>query len=186
MPTTIIRVATAADAAPLCAIYAPIVRDTAITFETEPPAVEKIERRIAETLPLFPWLIAEQNGLVVGTAYASAHRERPAYRWSVNTSVYLAPEARGSGVGRALYVKLLGILSEQGFHSAFAGIAMPNDASVGLHKAMGFEPVGTYKEVGFKHGQWRDVSWWRLGLSVAPADPKDPVPFAAIVPQVGM
>jgi len=173
-----IRVAQPSDAEAMAAIYAPIVRDTTISFEVEPPTAAEMARRIGATLATHPWLVAERDGLVIGYAYAGRHRDRAAYRWSVDVSAYIDECARRSGAGRALYEKLIAILKRQGFHAAFAGIALPNEPSVGLHEAAGFRPVGIYKEVGFKHGQWRDVGWWRLELSRAPHEPIEPIAFA--------
>lgn len=176
-----IRVATASDADVLAAIYAPIVRDTAISFESEAPTPEEMARRIALTLETHPWLVAEREGKVAGYAYASRHRDRASYRWSVDVSAYVDERARRCGVGRALYEQLIAILKRQGFHAAFAGIALPNAPSVGLHEALGFRPIGIYKEVGFKHGAWRDVGWWRLSLSDDTAAPGEPVSFSDLL-----
>jgi len=178
-----IRVATAADADQIQAIYAPIVLDTTISFEDEPPTVDEIARRIAGTLPTHPYLVCEENGRVLGYIYASVFRARAAYRWSVETTVYVDGRTHRRGVGRALYQALLPILRRQGFHGAFAGIALPNANSVGLHEALGFRPVGVYQDVGFKHWQWRDVGWWRLGLSDGPPA-AEPLSFAALVDEV--
>lgn len=175
-----IRVARESDAESVAAIYGPIVRDTAISFEVEPPAPQEMARRILATLATHPWLVAERDGQVIGYAYAGRHRDRAAYRWSVDVSAYVDARARRTGVGRDLYERLIAILRRQGFHSAYAGIALPNEPSVGLHEAAGFRPLGIYKEVGFKHGQWRDVGWWRLGLSDASDEPAEPVAFAAL------
>ena len=174
----IIRVAAASDSEALAAIYAPVVRDTTISFEVEPPVPDEMARRIAATLPAYPWLVAEREERVIGYAYAGRHRDRAAYRWSVDVSAYVDANARRCGVGRALYQTLFAILRRQGFHAAFAGIALPNAASVGLHEALGFQLVGIYQQVGFKHGQWRDVGWWRLALSEDPGEPAEPVSFA--------
>ncbi len=172
-----LRPASPSDGSAFAAIYGPIVRDTAISFETEPPSAEVMAERVARLLPTHPWIVAEWDGRILGYAYAGPHRERPAYRWSVDVTPYVHEDARGQGVGRALYGALIAILGLQGFRSAFAGIALPNPQSIGLHQAMGFEPVGTYRDVGFKFGRWRDVSWWRLGLSQAEGLPAEPVPF---------
>jgi L-amino acid N-acyltransferase YncA len=177
--TVSLRVAEPGDAEAIAGIYTPIVRDTAISFETEPPSAEVMAARIEATLPTHPWLVAVRDGEVVGYAYASEHAQRGAYRWSVNVSAYLAQTARGQGVGRGLYDVLIPTLQGQGFRSAFAGIALPNAASIGLHEAVGFELLGVYKEVGFKLGQWRDVGYWRLSLTEAQGAPADPAPFAA-------
>jgi L-amino acid N-acyltransferase YncA len=171
-----VRVARVQDAEAVAAIYAPIVRDTFISFETEAPDAAEMARRIGATLATHPWLVAQDaSGEVLGYAYASKHQERGAYRWSVNVTAYLAESARGQGLGRRLYSVLLPLLRRQGFRSAFAGIALPNGASVGLHEAMGFEALGVYRDVGFKLGAWRDVGWWRLALSQDDGPPAEPV-----------
>jgi phosphinothricin acetyltransferase len=172
-----IRPATPADAADVAAIYRPIVEHTFISFETEPPSADEMARRMEAVLPTHPWLVFEDGEGVAGYAYASAHQPRAAYLWSVNVSVYLAERARGRGVGKGLYKELFAILRRQGFHMAFAGVALPNAASVALHESMGFQPVGVYPEVGHKLGAWRDVGWWRLQLQ-AMADPVPPRRYA--------
>lgn len=162
MPAGIlIRGATANDAPEVQAIYAPIVKETVISFEDTVPSIEEMAQRISDTLTTHPYLVAEQDGKVIGYAYAGKHRERAAYRNSTDVSAYVAEMARGQGVGRLLYTQLLGALSQAGFHAAFAGIALPNPASVGLHEAVGFVPVGIYKEVGYKFDRWHDVGWWQ-------------------------
>lgn len=163
--SSIIRTAVPSDAKAIRAIYAPMVEGTAISFELEPPSVEEMAQRIESTLKVYPYLVAERDGQVLGYAYASQHRAREAYRWSVDVTVYIAPHAHRCGIGRALYGHLLPILERQGFHAAYAGIALPNAGSVGLHEAFGFTHIGTYPEVGFKHGQWHDVGYWRKALS---------------------
>jgi phosphinothricin acetyltransferase len=178
-----IRVATPADAGQIQAIYAPIVRDTAISFEYEPPTVDEMAQRIAGTLPTHPYLVCEDDRQVLGYIYASEHRARAAYRWSVDTTIYVDSGSRHRGVGRVLYGALLQILGRQGFHSVFAGITLPNAGSVGLHEAVGFRPLGVYQDVGFKHGQWRDVGWWRLPLSEGPPT-AEPIPFAAMSDEI--
>jgi phosphinothricin acetyltransferase len=135
--------------------------ETAISFEEVPPTVEAMAARIASTLKTHPYLVAVSDGKVCGYVNASTHADRAAYRHSVNTTVYIAAEARGTGVGRALYTALLPTLVRQGFHAAFAGIALPNPGSVRLHESVGFEPLGVYREVGFKFGCWHDVGWWQ-------------------------
>jgi phosphinothricin acetyltransferase len=175
-----IRVATADDAAAIQAIYAPIVEHTFISFETEPPTVDEMERRIAATLPTLPWLVHEDDvGRVAGYAYAGRHAERPAYQWSVNVSVYLRDDTRGKRVGRRLYETLLPMLAALGYYQAFAGIALPNAASVALHESLGFAPLGVYRNVGHKLGAWRDVGYWQLELRPNGADlPAAPRSFA--------
>lgn len=159
--TLTIRTAKVADAAAIQAIYAPIVEDTAISFEEVPPSIAEMRERIATTMRDYPYLTAERNGEVIGYAYASQHRSRAAYRWSVDVTVYIADQAHRKGVGRALYSRLIAELTERGFHAAFAGIALPNPGSVALHESMGFTPLGIYREVGQKFGRWHDVGWWQ-------------------------
>lgn len=173
------RTATPADAAAIAAIYDPIVRHTAISFETEPPGEAEMRLRIEKTLALLPWLVAEDDaGAVCGYAYASRHRERAAYQWSVDVTIYVRDDMRGKGVGRALYGRLLPLLSELGYCQAFAGIALPNAGSVGLHEALGFTALGVYRDVGFKQGAWRDVGWWQLQLQTPAARPQEPRAYA--------
>jgi phosphinothricin acetyltransferase len=154
------RPATSADAAPCAAIYAPFVTDSWISFELEPPTADEMAARIADYGASHGWLVAEHDGRVTGYAYGSPHRSRAAYASSCDVAVYVDPAFARRGIGRALYGALLPRLAER-FHAAFAGIALPNDASVGLHEATGFTPVGVYREVGWKMDGWRDVGWWQ-------------------------
>jgi L-amino acid N-acyltransferase YncA len=173
-----VRPATDADAAAIAAVYRPYVTDSAISFEAEPPDAGEMVRRMAAR-PGLPWLVAERDGEVAGYAYASAHRERAAYRWAADVSVYLADTECGRGTGRALYEHLLALLRELGYVAAYAGIALPNPASVGLHESMGFGLVGIYRQVGYKFGRWHDVGWWQLALAEPrPAHPPEPRPWA--------
>lgn len=158
---TIIRPATESDAAVCAAIYAPFVRDNWVSFELDPPDVEEMADRIARHGTSHAWLVAEVDGAVAGYAYGSLHRDRAAYASSCDVAVYVERAHSRQGVGRSLYAELLPLLGDRGFHAAFAGIALPNDASVGLHETMGFTPVGIYREVGWKLGGWRDVGWWQ-------------------------
>jgi phosphinothricin acetyltransferase len=152
------------------------VLETAISFEDTPPTADEMAARIAAASDSYPFLVFETDGKIVGYAYGGAHASRPAYRWSVNTTVYAAAHVHRRGVGRALYAALLDALARQGFHAAFAGIALPNNKSVGLHEALGFRHIGTYEEVGFKFGRWHDVGWWRRVLNEGPParDPASP------------
>lgn len=161
MSAVSVRPATVADAASVHAIYAPVVEHTAISFEEMPPSIDEMAARIEATSTAYPYLVAEREGMVVGYAYAGQHRTRAAYRWSVDVTVYIAEEARRSGIGRALYAQLFPELAARGFHAAFAGIALPNPESVALHERMGFELLGVYREVGSKFGRWHDVGWWQ-------------------------
>lgn len=177
MKSACIRIATPGDAPEILGIYAPIVRETAISFELEPPTLEEMRSRVESTLARFPWLVCEQQGRVAGYAYASAHRARAAYQWSADVSVYNHADYRGMGVGRALYTSLLEILAAQGYRNACAGIALPNPASVALHEAMGFKPVGVYPDIGYKLGAWHPVGWWQATLSAPGGEPSAPVPL---------
>jgi L-amino acid N-acyltransferase YncA len=174
------RVATADDAGQVLEIYAPFCVATPISFETEAPSIEEISRRIASTLEFFPWLVALEGDRVLGFAYASRHRERAAYRWSADVSVYVRDEARGKGVGRALYTSLFAILRLQGIHNILAGITLPNGASVALHEVMGLRPIGLYSRIGFKCGEWHDVGWWQLALPPQGGEPLEPLSFPSI------
>jgi L-amino acid N-acyltransferase YncA len=149
------------DAAACATIYAPYVTDNWVSFELDPPTTEEMARRIADYGTSHGWLVAEVEGKVAGYAYGSRHRTRAAYASSCDVAVYVDSAHSRHGVGRTLYAELLRLLAAKGLHAAFAGIALPNDASIGLHEAMGFTPVGIYREVGWKLGQWRDVGWWQ-------------------------
>jgi len=148
-------------AAACAAIYAPFVTDSWVSFELDPPDDAEMTQRIAGNGASHAWLVAEVDGAVAGYAYGSPHRSRGAYASSCDVAVYVDPAHSRQGIGRALYAELLPLLARKGFHAAFAGIALPNDASVGLHEAMGFTPVGVYREVGWKLGGWRDVAWYQ-------------------------
>lgn len=176
-----LRLATTADGAGCAAIYDPICRHTAISFETEAPGAAEMARRITTTLPQLPWLVSADGDTILGFAYARLYRERAAYRWAVETSVYVADGLRGMGLGRSLYTALLAILEAQGYRTAVAGIAMPNDGSVRLHEAMGFRLVGVYPAIGYKLGAWRDVSRWHLSLNDAEGEPAEPRPVSQVV-----
>lgn len=149
------------DAAACARIYAPFVTGSWVSFELEPPDAAAMAERIAKYGASHAWLVAEVDGSVAGYAYGSPHRERAAYSSSCDVAVYVDPAHARQGIGRALYSMLLPLLAAKGCHAAFAGIALPNDGSVGLHEAMGFTPVGIYREVGWKMGGWRDVGWWQ-------------------------
>lgn len=176
---TIRPVDPARDAAACAAIYAPFVTDGPVSFEEVAPHADAFAERIARLAATHPWLVSERDGRVVGFAYGSPHRERAAYRWACDVSVYVDAAHHRRGIGRALYEELLARLRGQRIHVACAGIALPNDASVGLHEALGFELVGIYRGIGWKCGAWRDVGWWQLRLLPPLADgqsPPEPLP----------
>ena len=165
VPSPRIRSARPDDAEAIMHIYAPIVAETAISFELEIPTVDEMRRRVVSTLERFPWLVSEdEHGVVDGYVYASQHRERPAYQWSVDVTTYVRSDARGRGIGKSLYNQLFEELATQGYFNAFAGIALPNVSSIALHESVGFKFVGIYRGVGYKLGAWHDVSWWQRPL----------------------
>ena len=166
----LMRDATPADAAGCAAVYAPYVHDTAITFETEPPDAGEMAARIAASQERHAWLVLEEDGQVRGYAYGGTFRSRAAYRWTCEVSVYLEVGRRRTGAGRGLYTVLLDRMTQLGYRTAVAGMTMPNDASVGLHTAMGFAAVGTYRNVGYKLDRWHDVYWAQRDLAT-PGDP---------------
>jgi len=180
-----IRPARAADADAMRRIYGGVVTDSVASFEEEPPDRQEILRRMTAR-PRMPWLVAEvvaevvaetgdEAGEVVGYAAASPHRHRAAYRWTAECAIHLDPEHRGLGIGRLLYERLIAEMGDLGYVRLLAAVAMPNEASVRLHERLGFRPVGVVADVGFKHGSWRDVSWWSLQLPpTLPPDPQEP------------
>ena len=175
-----IRRATAADAAALASLYAPYVEGSAVSFETAAPDEAEMSARIAAAGDSHPWLVAcDPDGAVAGYAYAAAFRARPAYRFTVETSVYLAQSALGRGIGTALYRALLPLLEAQGFTQAIAAITLPNPASVTLHERLGFARAGTYEKVGFKLGEWLSVGLWQRPLAPLCADPAEPLAVSA-------
>jgi phosphinothricin acetyltransferase len=178
--TTHIRLASDADADGIAEIYRPVVESTTISFETDAPDREEMARRVHDTLKAYPWLVCEVEGRLAGYTYATRHRVRGAYRWSVDTSVYIDERCRRRGVGRGLYESLFGILAAQGYFNAYAGIALPNPASVALHESMGFEPIGVYRGVGVKLGRWCDVGWWQRSLRDRQRSPQPPQDLATL------
>jgi L-amino acid N-acyltransferase YncA len=164
------------DDAPGCAaIYRPIVLETAISFEWEPPSADDFRHRIATVGARFPWLVAlDDLDAVAGFVHANTHRDSPSYQWSVNTSAFIREDRRGRGLGKALYRELHRRLAALGYVQAFAGVALPNAASVALHEAVGYRQLGVYEKVGFKHGQWRDVAWFQKTLQEPPTAPLAP------------
>lgn len=176
-----IRLATPADADAVAAIYAPIVRDTAISFEAEPPSADEFRSRMREVGKMGPWLVLDDERGVAGYAYAGAFRARHAYRFTVETTVYVREDARGRGVGRALYAAILPLLVAQGHRRAIAGVTLPNAGSVRLHESVGFRPVGVFAKVGFKFGKWHDVGFWDLELASHVEEPPEPRPVADVL-----
>jgi phosphinothricin acetyltransferase len=183
--TVSIRLAEDRDADAITGIYRPVVESTIISFEAEAPGRTEMARRIHDTLRIYPWLVCEIDRSVAGYAYAAGHRVRSAYQWSVDTSVYIDERYRRRGVGRGLYDSLFAILAAQRYVNAYAGIALPNPASVAVHEAVGFEPIGVYRGVGYKLGRWCDVGWWQRALGERPRSPRSPLAIAALARQPG-
>ena len=177
-----IRLAEPADAAQIAAIYVPFCLETAISFETVAPDEATVRGRLGDVTQRYPWLVAvSAEEKVLGYAYAGKHRERAAYRWSVDFTVYLAPAAKRRGLGTKLYTALGAICRNLGYYRAFAGITLPNEASVRLHEKVGFRPIGVYQRVGFKLGKWHDVGWWSLDLRPEDDLPSEPRAISEII-----
>lgn len=169
-----IRVARESDAEGMLEIYRPIVRETAISFELEPPGEKEMRERIRDVLATHVWLVFEEEREIAGYAYASKFRPREAYQWTAEVTVYVHPAQRRRGIGRMLYVALFEAMRRQGFRSAIAVISLPNQASVKLHERLGFHPVGIFERVGYKFGRWHDVGWWQLKLQERDPNPTAP------------
>jgi phosphinothricin acetyltransferase len=179
MPTHI-RLATPADAGQVREIYAPFCEDSPVSFEIRPPSVAEMASRIGTVTQTYPWLVCQRGNDILGYAYACQHRERAAYRWADDVSIYVAPDWRGRRIGKGLLAALGALLRLQGFFRAYGGVALPNPASVGLLESSGFQPVGVYHRVGFKSGAWHDVGWWVLVLKSPTPDPAEPLRLAEL------
>jgi phosphinothricin acetyltransferase len=162
------RDATPADAGRLLDIYSPYVSDSATSFETAVPTLEEFASRITKYASEWCWLVAEMDGEIAGYAYGGQHRERAAYRWSVETSAYVHSSFQGRGLAKALYFELFSRLAERGYCNALAVIVLPNPASIRLHESVGFEPIGVFKRAGWKFGQWHDVAWYQRAIRNEP------------------
>lgn len=177
---TTIRLARPTDAAGILAIYAPYIANTSFTFETEIPSESEFANRIASYLVNWPWLVCEVDGQIAGYAYASRYRERVAYQWSIECSVYVHDDHHRSGIARALYTALFSILKKQGFRNVYAVINLPNERSVAFHESMGFHWFATYEQVGYKLGQWKNVGWWRLIINEFEQEPAPVISFSLL------
>jgi phosphinothricin acetyltransferase len=178
--TTDIRLATAADGAALAAIYAPAVESQATSFELDPPDASEMGRRVTAVTAKTPWLVCAHRGAVIGYAYGAQHRDRAAYAWSAEVSAYVHANAQRAGVGKALYESLFAVLSLQGFRNAYAGITLPNAASVRFHESVGFTPVGVYHDIGYKFGRWHDVAWFERALGPHETEVRLPRPITEL------
>jgi L-amino acid N-acyltransferase YncA len=176
----IIRIATRDDAQTISEIYAPAVLERVTSFELTAPDASECAERMNKVMKTYPWLVCESGGEAIGYTYASTHNERAAYRWSVDVAVYVNARAHRRGVGTALYTSLFEILALQGIRNAYAGITLPNAASVGMHGRVGFAEVGVYHHVGYKFGAWHDVAWFERSILAAGKDPAEPKTFPEV------
>lgn len=175
-----IRIATENDAVGVLSIYQPYIENTSFTFETEVPSLNSFKERINTYLITFPWLVCEIDGMIAGYAYGGKHRERTAYQWCVESSIYIHDDFQKSGIGRALYSALIEIFRKQGFRNVYAVINLPNDRSVQFHENCGFEYFATYEKVGCKLGKWKNVGWWRLSINEYGDEPAAPIKFSEL------
>jgi len=175
-----IRIATPSDAKSILDIYAPYILNTSLTFETEVPSQADFAKRIQSYLDNWPWLVCELDGKIAGYAYASRYRERTAYQWSVECSVYIQDEYRGSGIASQLYIALFAFLKYQGYNNVYAVINLPNERSVAFHEKMGFTYFATYENVGYKLGKWKNVGWWQKKLNEYVNEPLAPLKFSSV------
>ncbi|MBD2701326.1 N-acetyltransferase family protein [Spirosoma sp. BT702] len=175
-----IRFATPDDAPAILAIYGPYIQQTSITFEYDVPSADEFAGRIRTIQQQLPYLVAEADGNVVGYAYAAKHRDRTAYQWSVETSVYVHPDAHRKGIARQLYTTLFDLLRRQEYYNVYAGITLPNPKSESFHQSFGFEQIGIYKHIGYKFGAWHDVVWYQLSLQPLSAQPATPINIAQL------
>lgn len=175
-----IRLATPGDAAGILEIYSNYIETTSFTFETEVPAIEEFSERIRNCLINWPWLVCDAGGKIAGYAYATKYRERTAYQWSVESSIYIHDDFQKAGIGKALYTALFEILKRQGFNNLYAVINLPNEKSVAFHEKCGFQYFATYEKVGYKLGKWKNVGWWRLILNDFGDEPDAPIPFSEL------
>jgi L-amino acid N-acyltransferase YncA len=176
----LIRIATGDDASSILKIYAPYIENTSYTFETEVPAIDAFKDRINSYLENWPWLVCDIDGVIAGYAYGAKHRERTAYQWSIESSVYVHDDYQRIGVAKALYTALIDVLKLQGFRNLYAVVNLPNDKSVAFHEKLGFEYFATYKNVGYKLGKWKNVGWWQLQLNEYSREPELPIKFFEI------
>lgn len=169
-----IRLALPTDAAAIADIYAPVVTNTATSFETMPPDADEMARRIGSLRSRYPWLVCDENGAIRGYVYASGHRDRATYQWSVEVSAYVHSASHRRRIGKALYTSLFSVLALQGYRNAYAGMTLSNPASEAFHRSVGFTVVGVYRNVGFKHGAWHDVAWLERPLADHVDEPPPP------------
>ena len=177
---TNIRLARTDDAEGILAIYSPYISNTSFTFETEVPSINDFQKRIADYLINWPWLVCEINGVIAGYAYGAKYRERTAYQWCVESSIYIHDNFQKQNIGKALYKALIKILKQQGYRNVYAVINLPNDKSVRFHESCGFTYFATYENVGYKLGKWKNVGWWQLVINEFGMEPEAPIKFSEL------
>lgn len=178
-----IRLATIEDAKQVLEIYSNYVINTATSFETDVPSEQEMQSRIASCLQKYPWIVCVINERIAGYVYSSKHREREAYQWSCESSVYVDDDFQGRGIGKKLYQLLFQILKLQGFRNVYAGITMPNEASINLHEKCGFKHFATYENIGYKLGKWHTVKWWKLQINNYDLNPPPPIKISELTVQ---
>ncbi len=177
----LIRVATVADSKAILSIYSPFCQAlTAVALEQKAPTLEEMEKRVAETLKAYPWLVYEHDGVVLGYTYAEQHKNKAAFNWDVDVHVFLHEKIRGQGIGKKLYKHLFDGLRTLGYYNAYASIGLPNEAAIALHKTLGFNLVGVFNSVAFKGGAWRDVACFALKLQAHELNPQPPIKFSQL------
>lgn len=175
-----IRLITPADADAALAVYAPYVLHTANTFEYEIPSVDDFRTKIEKITAQYPWLVCECDGEIVGYAYGSTHRERAAYQWSPESTVYISDKHHRKGIARVLYNTLFALLQQQGYINVFASVLVTNVNSVEFHRAYGFEEIGLFKNIGYKLGEWHTNLWFQYTLQEHVIDPSVPIPITKL------
>jgi len=174
MPVRIVR---SGDAESIQEIYSYYVKNTSITFEIEVPSVDEMRKRVKNISSVYPWFVYEENGEVKGYSYASKHRERAAYRWSVDFAVYVDSVSQGKGIGKELFLRLIDSVTSLGYYNAFGIITLPNSRSISLHESSGFVLTGITENCGYKLGSWHNVGIWQLKLRNAEGEPAEPEIF---------
>lgn len=169
-----IRLISETDVAAVLEIYTYYVENTIISFEYEAPSIEEYLQRIITNTVNYPWIVCLYNSQIIGFAYGSTHRYRTAYQWSPESTIYMAPDFHTKGIGKLLYELLLSLLKLQGYYNVYAGVALPNDKSIGLHKKLGFDEIGIFQKVGYKHGDWHDTHWFQIHLNTHKLEPATP------------
>ena len=175
-----IRLVTTNDAAGILSIYAPYILNTSFTFETEIPSEKDFQERVSDYLINWPWLVCEIDGVIAGYAYGAKYRERTAYQWCVESSIYIHDDFQKQNIGKALYEALIEILKHQGYRNVYAVINLPNDKSVRFHESCGFTYFATYEKVGYKLGKWKNVGWWLLVVNEFGLEPEAPIKFSEL------